>query len=155
MRLRPQDAAGNNALGAALVAAGHPEQGVGYLQAALKSRPDYFDAHYNLGIALAGAERFPGRRSKFEQALKLRPEDANVEANLGAALAEMGRFPEAKSHFEHALRMDPNQAIGKRKSRSGRERNAPALDSHCEFLHFSKARARGRRDDCLGRGFVL
>ena len=29
VQLRPDDAAGNNALGAALVAAGHPEQGVG------------------------------------------------------------------------------------------------------------------------------
>ena len=113
VRLRPQDAVGNNALGAALVAEGHPEQGVGYLYAALKARPDYFEAHYNLGFALAGQNDFEGASEQFRLALQLQPEDANVEANLGAALAEMGRFPEAKAHFEHALQIDPNQALAK------------------------------------------
>jgi tetratricopeptide (TPR) repeat protein len=113
VRLRPEDAAGNNALGAASVAAGHPEQGIPYLQAALKSRPDYFDAHYNLGIALAGQNDFEGAAQQFGLALHLQPDDANVEANLGTALAELGRFPEAKSHFERALQIDPNQPIAK------------------------------------------
>ncbi len=113
VRLRPEDAVANNALGAALVGAGHPEQGMGYLQAALKVRPDYFDAHYNLGLALAAQNDFEGASQQFRLALKLQPEDANLEANLGAALAEMGQFPEAKAHFEHALRIDPNQAVAK------------------------------------------
>jgi tetratricopeptide (TPR) repeat protein len=113
VRLRPGDAAANNALGAALVSAGHPEQGVAYLRTALKARPDSFEAHYNLGLALAGRSDFEGASQQFRLALQLQPEDANVEANLGAALAEMGRLAEAKSHFERALRMDPNQPIAK------------------------------------------
>ena len=113
VRLRPEDAVGNNALGAALLAEGHPAQGVGYLYAALKARPDYFEAHYNLGFALAGQNDFEGASEQFGLALQLQPEDANVEANLGAALAELGRFPEAKTHFEHALQIDPNQALAK------------------------------------------
>ena len=112
-RLRPDDAAGNNALGAALVAAGRPQQGVRYLRAALNARPDYFEAHYNLGLALAGQNDFEGASQEFFLALQLQSEDASVEANLGAALAELGRFPEAKSHFERALRIDPNQPIAK------------------------------------------
>jgi tetratricopeptide (TPR) repeat protein len=113
VRLRPEDAAGNNALGAALVEAEHPAQAVGYLQTALKARPDYFEAHYNLGFALAGQDDFAGAANQFRLALQLQPEDANVEANLGAALAQMGQLPEAKSHFEHALQIDPNQPIAK------------------------------------------
>jgi tetratricopeptide (TPR) repeat protein/mono/diheme cytochrome c family protein len=113
VRLRPEDATGNNALGAALVAAGHPEQAARYLLVALKARPDYFDAHYNLGFALAGQNDFSGAAEQFGAALKLQPDDAAVEANLGAALAELGRLPEAKSHFEHALQLDPNQPIAK------------------------------------------
>jgi tetratricopeptide (TPR) repeat protein/mono/diheme cytochrome c family protein len=112
-RLRPDDAAGNNALGAALVAAGRPQQGVRYLRAALNARPDYFEAHYNLGLAMAGQNDFEGASQEFFLALQLQSEDASVEANLGAALAELGRFPEAKSHFERALRIDPNQPIAK------------------------------------------
>jgi hypothetical protein len=96
-----------------LVAAGHPEQGVGYFRTALKARPDYFEAHYNLGLALAGQNDFEGASQQLGLASKLQPEDANVETNLGAALAELGRFPEAKAHFERALQIDPNQALAK------------------------------------------
>jgi Flp pilus assembly protein TadD/mono/diheme cytochrome c family protein len=113
VRLRPEDPVANNALGAALVSAGHPEQGVAYLRTALKARPDSFDARYNLGLALAGQNDFEGASEQFRFALQLQPGDANVEANLGAALAEMGRFAEAKSHFERALQIDPNQPIAK------------------------------------------
>jgi len=49
---------------------------VTYLQTALRSRPDYFDACYNLGLA----------------AVRLNPQDANAKANLGAALAELGNW---------------------------------------------------------------
>ena len=45
VRLRPADAAANNGLGAALLAAGRAPQAIPFLQAALKARPDYFDAH--------------------------------------------------------------------------------------------------------------
>ena len=116
MKLRPDDAAGNNGLGAALVAAGHPEQGVPYLQSGLETRPDYFEAHYNLGFALAGQEDFEGAAEQFRLASRLQPEDANVEANLGAALAQTGRYLEAKSHFERALQIEPNQPIAKENS---------------------------------------
>ena len=78
VKLRPDDAAGNTDLGAALVAAGHPEQGFPYLQSALETRPDYFEAHYNLGFALAGQEDFEGAAEQFRLASQLQPEDANV-----------------------------------------------------------------------------
>jgi Tfp pilus assembly protein PilF/mono/diheme cytochrome c family protein len=113
VRLRPQDATGNNALGAALLAAGHPVQAARYLQAALQTRPDYFEGHYNLGFALAQQSDFVGAAEQFRVALQLQPQDAAVEANFGAALAELGRLAEAKSHFEHALQMDPNQPIAR------------------------------------------
>jgi Flp pilus assembly protein TadD len=92
---------------------GHLQQGAEYLQAALRARPDYFDAHYNLGFALAGQDDFPGAAEQFRVALELQPQDANVEANLGAALAQLGQFAEAKSHFERAVQIDPNQSIAR------------------------------------------
>jgi len=113
VRLRPQDATADNALGAALVGSGHLERGVGYLQAALKVRPDYFDARYNLGFALSQQHDFEGAAQQFRLALQLQPQDASAEANLGATLAQLGRFPEAKLHLERALQIDPNQPIAK------------------------------------------
>jgi tetratricopeptide (TPR) repeat protein len=113
LRLRPDDAAANNALGASLLARGDPRKATAYLAAALKVRPDYFDAHYNLGNALAQMEDYDGASQQFRLALQEQPEDANAEANLGSALAELGRFDEAKSHFERALQIDPNLALAR------------------------------------------
>jgi Flp pilus assembly protein TadD len=58
---------------------------VTYLQTALRSRPDYFAAHYNLGAALV-------MQNNFAAAVRLNPQDANAEANLEAALAELGNW---------------------------------------------------------------
>jgi len=44
VRLRPQDATANNALGGALVASGQRERAVPYLRTAIEAAPDYFDA---------------------------------------------------------------------------------------------------------------
>src|SRR5579863_6046841 len=81
VQLNSKDATANNALGAALVSAGRPQQAAEYLQAAVTARPEYFDAHYNLGLALASLEDFAGAARQFELALRLQPKEANVEAN--------------------------------------------------------------------------
>ncbi|MFZ0420970.1 MAG: tetratricopeptide repeat protein [Candidatus Sulfotelmatobacter sp.] len=113
LRLRPDDAAANNAMGSVLLAAGQPGEAVSYLSRALKTRPDYFDAHYNLGNALASQNDFAGASEQFQLALQAQPNDADAEANLGSALAEMGRFSQAKTHFERALQINPNHALAK------------------------------------------
>lgn len=66
------------------MAAGHPEQGVPYLQSGLETGPDYFEAHYNLGFALAGQEDFEGAAEQFRLASQLQPEDANVGGEPGS-----------------------------------------------------------------------
>ena len=111
--LRPDDATGNNALGAALVAQGNPARAAEFLRKAIQARSDYFDAHYNLGLALAGQDDFAGAAEEFQLALRLRPDDAGAEANLGVALAQMGRFGEAKAHLERALEIDPEQPVAR------------------------------------------
>jgi tetratricopeptide (TPR) repeat protein len=79
------------------------EEAVTYLSRALKTRPNYFDARYNLGNALASQDNFAAAAAQFRFALESRADDADAEANLGSALAEMGQFSEAKMHFERAL----------------------------------------------------
>jgi len=113
VNLRPDDATGNNALGAALVAQGNHAQGAEFLQKAIAERSDYFDANYNLALALSGQNDFAGAARQFQIALHLRPDDAGAEANLGAALAQMGRYPEARKHLERALEIDPEQPLAR------------------------------------------
>jgi len=107
LRIRPEDATVNNAIAGANLAAGHPDAAVTYLRTALRSRPDYFDAHYNLGTALAMQNNFVAAVEEFRAAVRLNPQDANAEANLGAALAELGNWKEARTHLEKALAINP------------------------------------------------
>ncbi len=51
LSIRPENATVNNAIAGANLAAGHPDAAVTHLQTALRSRPDYFGTHYNLGTA--------------------------------------------------------------------------------------------------------
>ncbi len=113
LRLQPDDAAANNAMGAAFLASGKGNEAIPYLSRAVKTRSDYFDARYNLGNALASQDDFNGAAEQFRLAVQLQPNDADAEANLGSALAEMGRFSEAKTHFERALQINPNHALAK------------------------------------------
>jgi Flp pilus assembly protein TadD len=110
LSIRPEDATVNNAIAGANLAAGHPEAAVSYLQTAIRSRPNYFDAHYNLGTALAMQNNFPGAVEEFRAAVRLNPQDANAEANLGAAFAELGKWKEARAHLEKALSINPSLA---------------------------------------------
>ena len=113
MKLRPDDAAGNNGLGAVLVAAQDiPSKPFQPCNRGSRHVP-IIEAHCNLGFALAGQEDFEGPAEQFRLASQLQPEDANVEANLEAARAQTGRYLEAKSHFERALQIEPNQPIAK------------------------------------------
>ena len=107
LSIRPEDATVNNAIAGANLAAGHPDAAITYLQTALHSRPDYFDAHYNLGTALAMQNNFAAAVEEFRAAVRLNSQDANAEANLGAALAELGNWKEARAHLEKALAIDP------------------------------------------------
>lgn len=110
LSIRPDDATVNNAIAGANLAAGHPDAAITYLQTALRSRPDYFDAHYNLGTALAMQNNFTAAVEEFRAAVRLNSQDANSEANLGAALAELGNWKEARAHLEKALVIDPTLA---------------------------------------------
>jgi Flp pilus assembly protein TadD len=107
LSIRPEDATVNNAIAGANLAAGHLDAAIAYLQTALRSRPDYFDAHYNLGTALAMQNNFAAAVEEFRAAVRLNSQDANAEANLGAALAELGNWKEARAHLEKALAIDP------------------------------------------------
>jgi len=113
LRIRPEDPTVNNAFAAANIAASHPDEAIKYLAAALRSRPDYFDAHYNLGTALAMQGDFRGAVEHFRSAVRLNPQDANAEANLGGALAETGNWKEARMHLERALAIDPNHELAR------------------------------------------
>ena len=77
------------------------------MEQALRSKPDYAEAHYNLGVVLERVGRAQEAIEHYEQALRIKPDYVKAHYNLGVALARLGRMPEAIGHYEEALTSDP------------------------------------------------
>ena len=91
----------------------------------MKIRPDYAEAHNNLGSALAGRGRLDEAMAHFRKALEIQPDSAEAHSNLGIALAAGGRLDEAVEHFRKALEIQPDSAeahynLGNALARQGR-----------------------------------
>jgi tetratricopeptide (TPR) repeat protein len=64
--------------------------------------------HSNLGLALAGLQRFADAIESYDRALSLRPDNAEVRYNRGNALLALGRPREAIAAYERALLARPD-----------------------------------------------
>ena len=74
--------------------------------AALK--PDWPEAHNNLGVAWKKSGELEKAVASFNRALELRQGYSEAWSNLGWARAEEKKWPEARADFEQALKFSPN-----------------------------------------------
>jgi tetratricopeptide (TPR) repeat protein len=108
----PRSARAQVDLGNALADRGGAAEAIGHYRQALRLRPDYAEAHYNLAVALerTGAPRAEAI-AEYRAALRLKPDFAAAEFGLADALAAApGGLPEAVAHYEAALRREPGSA---------------------------------------------
>ncbi len=73
-------------------------------------KPDYADAHNNLGVILADRGRTDAAAARFRQALKFKPGFAVAHSNLAKILVKQGRSDEAISEYQEAIEADPDCA---------------------------------------------
>ena len=59
------------------------QEAIGHYEQALRIKPDYAEAHNNLGIALVQAGRMQEAIGHYEQALRIKPDYAEAHYNLG------------------------------------------------------------------------
>jgi Flp pilus assembly protein TadD len=79
-----------------------------YLQAALRLRPDFPEAHNNLGMALQGQGKFAEAVLCHLEAVRLRPDFGEAHSNLGRAFLLQGKLAEAVASFQEAVRLRPD-----------------------------------------------
>ena len=77
---------------------------------ATEIKPDFAQAHYNLGLGLVGCGRLDEAIVHYQKALEIKPEYADAHNNLGTIYAERGLFNEAFAHYRKALEIKPDDA---------------------------------------------
>jgi len=73
-------------------------------------KPDYAEAHYNLGLALQDLGEAEKAVASLRQAVKLKPDYAEAHNNLGRALQDLGKLDEAIVCHRRALELKPDYA---------------------------------------------
>jgi tetratricopeptide (TPR) repeat protein len=90
--------------------AGRLAEAIVHYRRATVLRPDYAEAHNNLGNVLGEAQRFEEAATSLGRAAELRPELAVIHSNLGLALARLRRFEDAAASHRRAVELDPGLA---------------------------------------------
>ncbi len=66
---------------------GQREEAIEHFQQALRIRPDYAEAHYNLGLAFTQLGRIDQAIAHYQQALRINPDYAQAQTALARLLA--------------------------------------------------------------------
>jgi tetratricopeptide (TPR) repeat protein/GR25 family glycosyltransferase involved in LPS biosynthesis len=84
------------------------EELIDLLKKTLELKPDYPEAHYNLGIALREQGDQTAAIASFNKALQLKPHYPEAHYNLAIALKEQGEPSAAIASYNTALHLKPN-----------------------------------------------
>jgi tetratricopeptide (TPR) repeat protein len=97
-------------LGNAFEQSGRVPEAIAQYETALRIKPDYAEAHNNLGLVLSEiAGRLPDAIAEYETALRIKPDYAEPLYNLGNTFLNLpGRLPDAIAQYEAALRIKPD-----------------------------------------------
>ena len=107
MRLWP-DAETYSNWGALLQELGRLTEAIQRYEQALQLQPDFFDAHFNLALALVRVGRLTDAKIHFDVAVRLRPEHVELHYNIGDWWWRSGDPARAAEEFAHALKLNPD-----------------------------------------------
>lgn len=74
---------------------------------AIKLKPDYAEAHNNLGVIYYAQRNYRRAINSYKKALQYSPGSASIHMNMGTALFARKRYQEASDMYRKALELDP------------------------------------------------
>ena len=97
-------------LGLIRYAQGLPQQAVELISTSVRIKPDFAEAHAELGNLLQALNRHEEAIGCYQKALVLKPDLAQAHNNLGVALQALNRLEEAVASYQKALTLKPEYA---------------------------------------------
>lgn len=91
---------------------GRLREAAALLTAVLRVKPDWSEAHNNLGNVRDESGRAQEAVEHYSEAVRLKPDYADARCNLATALSSLGRYEEAQAEYARVLQLDPNNARG-------------------------------------------
>jgi protein O-GlcNAc transferase len=89
---------------------GKHQAGIECIQRALAFRPDWAEAHFNLGNAWKDQGKLDEAMACYQRAVQRKPDFAEAHNNLGLAWREHGDLDEAAACYQRTLRLRPDFA---------------------------------------------
>ena len=89
--------------------ANHLPEAIQAYRAAINADPAYFEAHYNLGLAVTEAGDLAGALAAYEMALAIRPESLDARYNFALVLKQANYSVDAENELEKILAAYPNE----------------------------------------------
>ncbi|MEK7450167.1 MAG: tetratricopeptide repeat-containing serine protease family protein [Planctomycetota bacterium] len=77
-------------------------------QEAIRIKPDYVQAHCNLGDAYKKSGEFPKAIESYKQAIRIKPDYVQAYYNLGNAYYESEDYPKAIESYKQSIRIKPD-----------------------------------------------
>ena len=93
--------------------AGRPDLALAQYLDALRLKPDFAEAHYNLGVVCREMQLIDKALGSFRQATECKPDFVEAHNALGEMLGAKGRLSEAVEHFEKAIELDGDYSLAR------------------------------------------
>jgi len=118
----------------AAAAKGDRAKAIRHLRKAVREQPEFFEAHYNLGVHYQALEQWENATRAYLRAIELRSDSARPNFNLGVIYHNQGKLEQAIRRYRQALEYDPSfaeahQALGEARFQQGRHY---AAEQHLE-----------------------
>jgi tetratricopeptide (TPR) repeat protein len=99
-----------NLIGACYKELGNLEGSVKMFEVAVNIKPNYAEAHFNLGVVLTDLGRLDAAIESYNNAIKITPRYFDAHNNLGNAFQNQGKLEAAIESYEWALAYNPHLA---------------------------------------------
>jgi tetratricopeptide (TPR) repeat protein len=93
---------------------GKLEEAIEAYNKALAIKPDYAEAHSNMGVTLKDQGKLEEAIEAYKKALAIKPDYAEAHNNMGNALEVQGKLEEALEAYKKSLGIKPEYAIAAR-----------------------------------------